>query len=65
MRIPSQSPQLEAQPTYRVHVKLITWKWKDFSANAYQLPDGSIAMSYRQMALKVCQNKNAAKEFVL
>ncbi len=65
MSIPSQNPKFEAQPRAQADVKLITWKWKDFSANAYQLPDGSIAMSYRQMAVKVCQNKNTAKEFVL
>ncbi|MFB2838022.1 hypothetical protein [Floridanema evergladense] len=45
-------------------VQLTTWKWKDFSTTAYQLSDGSYVMSYRQMALKVNQDKNGAKNFV-
>ena len=45
-------------------VKLTIWKWKDFTTAAYQLPDDSFVMSYRQMALKVMQDKNTARKFV-
>ncbi|MFB2876174.1 PAS domain-containing protein [Floridanema aerugineum] len=60
----SQTDSLLAETTTNNRVQLTTWKWKDFSANAYQLSDGSYVMTYRQMALKVNQDKNSAKNFV-
>lgn len=60
----SQPNTLETQFKSNNRVQLTTWKWKDFSATAYQLSDGSYVMSYRQMALKVSQDKNNAKNFV-
>lgn len=60
----SQTNIIENRLASNNRVQLSIWKWKGFWATAYQLPDGSYVMSYRQMALKVNQDKNHAKDFV-
>lgn len=60
----SQTNSLETQLSSPNRTQLTTWKWKDFSATAYQLSDHSYVMTYRQMGLKVNQDKNHAKNFV-
>ncbi|WP_414588933.1 hypothetical protein [Scytonema sp. PCC 10023] len=43
---------------------LTRWKWKRFSCNAYQLPNGEFVMSDRQMALPMGQTTKKARIFL-